>query len=130
MNQLEQKVAVSGIKFLIQKFKSKSPKGWAMLTRIGIGLAAVCGAIVLAAQSGMLSFLPTHTYNNMLIVVNGIGGFLTAVGIVAKFTTTDPALIGDELKQAILNQAAQDGKIQIVDSAKPIGPTQDGGTLN
>lgn len=111
MNQELFQLLISNVQLLIKKYKSQSPKGWVKLQRVAWALAGICGAIVYASTQNWLNFLhlPATTYNNMLIVVNAIGAFLTACGFIAKFTTTDPTLISDEIKDAILNQAVIDG---------------------
>ncbi len=109
MNQIQEKIAYSGIKMLLKRLNSKSPALFVKIQWFCGVVAAFCAAIIAGAQAGFFSFMPTVEYNNMLIVVNSIGVALTACGIVAKLPSTDPELVSQEVKDAILNKAVDDG---------------------
>lgn len=120
MNKIETKIAYTGIKCLLKRVKSKSPALFVKIQWICGIIAAVCAVIIAAANVGFLSFLSPHAYNNMLIVVNAIGAGLTGCGIVAALPSTDPDLVSKEVKDAILNQAVQDGTHIPANAAKSV----------
>jgi hypothetical protein len=95
MNTIEK----TGIKYIIARLKSKSPKGYALLTNLAVSLAAACGLYVYGYSHGLTELLPKYAavlaqINNLCIVA---GAALTAVGLVSKSTTTDPTLLSQEL---------------------------------
>ena len=100
LNTLELK----GVKYLLARFKSKSPNGYQLLTNIAGALAAICALYILAYNTGSLSGL-FPSYVAVLAKLNGFaviaGASLTSVGLTSMSTTTDPELISKELSANI-----------------------------
>lgn len=122
MNQIQQKITYTGVKLLIKRIRSKSPALFVKIQWICGIIAALCAFILMLAKGGLFSFMPAQEYNNMLVVINSIGAALTGCGIVATLPSTDPNLVSQELKDAILNQAVQDGTHTPVKAATQVTP--------
>jgi fatty acid desaturase len=85
------KVEMSLIKWFVARFKSKSPAEYATLVKVCTVLAVLMGAYIgIYAQSAIIP----HT--GIWATLNGVfitaGAVLTATGITAASTTTDPTL--------------------------------------
>jgi len=107
--QIEQKIAFAGIKMLIKRIRSKSP-AWAVRIQWIAGvLAAVCALGIAAINAGFFSFLPADQLAHITTDLHLIGIGLTGSGLVAALPSTDPNLVSQELKDAILNQAVENG---------------------
>ena len=100
MNKLE----LTGVKYILARFKSKSPNGYQLLTNIAGSLAGICALYILAYNTGSLGGLfPSYVavlgkLNSLAIVA---GAALTSVGLTSMSTTTDPELISKELSANI-----------------------------
>jgi hypothetical protein len=109
MNQIEQKICYTGIRYWLKRFTSKSPK-WAIKIQWIGGVAASLWATAIALdQSGFFSFMTAPQHAKFVVITTAISALLTGSGIVAKLPSTDPNLVPDEVKAAILNQAVQNG---------------------
>ena len=107
--QIEQKIAFAGIKMLIKRVRSKSP-AWAIRIQWFAGvLAAACALGIAVINLGFLSFVPAAELAEALKYLHLIGIGLTGSGLVAALPSTDPNLVSQELKDAILNQAVTEG---------------------
>jgi len=87
------KLEMGVLKFIIARFKSKSPKGYAVLSKVcGLAASAMLAYIVIYNQG----ILPAKyaaaegQIDNACIV---IGAALSALGLGAASTTTDPELM-------------------------------------
>jgi acyl-CoA reductase-like NAD-dependent aldehyde dehydrogenase len=109
MNQLEQKICYTGIRYWLKRFTSKSPKWAVKIQWAGGVVAALWAAAIMLDQMGVFSFMTPSVHSQFVVITTAIGGMLTGCGIVAKLPSTDPNLVAEELKAAILDQAVQDG---------------------
>ena len=109
MNNIEQKIAYTGIRLLLKRFMSKSP-AWAIRIQWVGGVAGALWALAIALdQGGYFSFMSAPAHAKFVLITTAISGLLTGCGIVAKLPSTDPNLVSQEVKDAILNQAVTDG---------------------
>ena len=100
LNTLELK----GVKYLLARFKSKSPNGYQLLTNIAGSLAAICALYIIVYNSGSLnglfpSYIAALAKLNSLAIVAGAA--MTSVGLTSMSTTTDPELASKELSANI-----------------------------
>lgn len=116
MNQLETKICYTGIKLWLKRLQSKSPKFFVRI-QYAAGIVAGLWALVVGLDSeGFFSFMTSTQHAHFVIIVTAIGSLLTGAGFVAKLPSTDPRLVSDDLKAAILNEAVLDGTHVKVDT--------------
>lgn len=85
------KVEMTLIKWFIARFKSKSPKEYAILVKVCVVLASLMGAYIgLYTSTGVIPH--TGIFNTLDSVFVTAGAVLTATGVTAASTTSDPAL--------------------------------------
>ena len=114
MNKIEQKICYTGVRYWLKRLTSKSPK-WAVRIQWVGGVAAAGWALaVMLDQSGFFSFMTASQHNRFVLITTAISGVLTGCGFVAKLPSTDPNLVPEEVKAAILNQAVQNGTHAVV----------------
>ena len=96
MNKLE----ITGIKLVLARIKSKSPKEYALLTHVSLALAALCGLYkVCYSTCGLNVLWPSHAalLANLDTMCTACGAALTSMGLTAMTTTSDPALLLKEV---------------------------------
>lgn len=109
MNQEQTELTYTGINLLIKMVESRSPRLFRKIQWIA-GIAAALWACVIAMDNiGLFAFMNPHSHLVFVVIVTAIGAMLTGSGLVAKLPTTDPSLVSQDLKDAILNQAVKDG---------------------
>lgn len=105
------------LKFIIARFRSKSPAGYALVAKIcGYAGSAMLAYIIIYNQ-GILpaKYAPIEGQVNNACIV--IGAALSALGLGAASTTTDPALVSSSIKENVLSQAVADGTHTATDSS-------------
>jgi len=93
------KLEITGIKFLLAKFRSKSPKGYKFFMYLCFVLAGICGMYMGAYK---FYYVPHTTVLGAIYSgCYAIGAALTSAGITSLSTTTDPELASKELVENI-----------------------------
>lgn len=112
------RVEMSVFKFILARFKSKSPKGYALLTKICGFSASAMIAYVIIYNQGILpkSYATIEGQIDNICVV--LGAALTALGLGSASSTTDPALMSEEAKKNVIAEAVDSG------THVPNGPNQ------
>jgi len=88
---------------IIARFRSRSPKGYAIVARIcGIVAAFMAGYIVVYQCDVLPATQPVWANINSVCVVAGAA--FSALGLGAASTTTDPDLMSKETKANVLNE--------------------------
>lgn len=105
-------VEMGAIKFIIARMKSKSPNGYAMLTKVCAVLAALMAAYIGLYNEGIFP-AATHLFGQIDNICIVAGAIMTTAGVVASTTTTDPTLISKETKDNVITHAGE-----------PLGPQQ------
>src|ERR1700761_9198247 len=97
------------LKFLVARFKSKSPAGYALLAKVcGFASSAMLAYIIVYNQNLLpLKYVAIETQIDNYCIV--LGAALSALGLGAASTTTAPALMSDKAKQNVLDEAVADG---------------------
>jgi hypothetical protein len=110
MNGAEQEIAYTGIRMLLKRWQSRSPALFRKIQWVS-GIAASLWAVVIALdQAGLFAFMSATAHTRMVVVVTAIGSMLSGAGFVAKLPSTDPSLVSQEVKDAILNEAEESRK--------------------
>jgi hypothetical protein len=100
MNKLE----ITGIKLILARIKSKSPKEYALLTHISLALAALCGLYKLIYSTcGLAVIWPSHAamLGTLDTMCTACGAALTSMGLTAMTTTSDPELLLKEVSDNV-----------------------------
>jgi hypothetical protein len=103
------KLEMGLLRFVIARFKSKSPAGYALLAKVcGFASSAMLAYIIIYNQGLLpLKYAAIEAQADNYCIV--LGAALSALGLGAASTTTDPALMSDRAKQNVLDQAVADG---------------------
>ncbi len=113
--QQPNRIEMGVLKLFLARFKSKNPKGYAVLQKVSFGLSGL-----MLAYITVYNFAYTPSFPHWLGVVDNLcvvfGAALTTLGLSAGDHTTDPNLANPELKANILNQAVENGTHQEVSS--------------
>lgn len=113
MIQQPNRLEMGILKLIVARFRSKSPKGYALLAKIAGIIASIMGAYVLSYGGGaipphfhLIGTVDTGALDNVFVVA---GAAFTALGLVSASTTTDPTLISPAVKQSVLTEAVVNG---------------------
>lgn len=103
------KIEMSVLKIIIKRFKSKSPKGYAILTQICVSVASIMGAYILLYNGHALPVKYNVIENQIDNICIVIGAAFSSLGLGAASTTTDPTLASKELKENVVREAVENG---------------------
>lgn len=110
------KIEMGIIKLIVARFKSKSPKGYAVLGKVCTIAASFMGGYILLYNGHALpaAWEPSIGQIDNICIV--IGASFTALGLGAASTTTDPALVSKEVKTNVVQEAVSNGTHVAVDN--------------
>ena len=91
------------LKFLVARFKSKSPKGYAVLAKVCGFAGSVMLAYIIIYNQGILPAKYAAVEGQVDNACIVIGAALSALGLGAASTTTDPVLMSAAAKENVLN---------------------------
>lgn len=103
------KIEMGLLRFLIARFKSKSPAGYELLAKVcGFASSVMLAYIIVYDQHLLpLRYAAVEAQVDNYCIV--LGAALSALGLGAASTTTDPALMSGKAKQNVLDEAVADG---------------------
>lgn len=117
MNTIETKICYTGIKLWLKRLQSKSPAFFVRIQNAATVVASLWAVIIALDATGFFAFMPATTHAHFVVIVTAIGSLLTGAGFVAKLPSTDPNLVGDDLKAAILHEAVAKGTVVATSTA-------------
>lgn len=110
------KVEIWGLKLILARFKSKSPAGYALLTKVCVIAASIMGAYIILYNSNALPIQYATIEGKIDNIFIVLGASFTALGLGSASTTTSPDLLSEEAKKNVINDAIEKG------THVPIGP--------
>ena len=101
------KLEMSLLKFIIARFKSKSPRGYAMIANACGFLSIILAGYVITYNLATPQMITNPIFGKIDNVCIVLGAAFSALGLGAASTTTDPNLASQELKDNVINQTNQ-----------------------